>query len=52
MNKFFEGLSVNYNNNCEVLYPSIKKLKTFPKKRKIIIFTGKLNYAKGYDIFA
>ena len=51
MNKFFEGLPVNYNNNCEVLYPSIKRLKTFPKKRKIIIFTGKLNHAKGYDIF-
>ena len=27
-------------------------MKTFPKKRKIIIFTGKLNHAKGYDIFA
>ena len=52
MNKFFEGLSVNYNNNCEVLYPSIKKMKKLPNKKEIIIFTGKLNYAKGYDIFA
>ena len=51
MNKFFEGLPYNYKNNCEILYPAIKKLKKFPKKQKIIIFTGKLNSSKGYDIF-
>tara|TARA_B100001123_G_scaffold376927_1_gene443994 strand:+ start:21349 stop:23454 length:2106 start_codon:yes stop_codon:yes gene_type:complete len=51
MNKFFEGLPFNYKNNCEILYPAIKSLKTFPKKEKIIIFTGKLNSSKGYDIF-
>ncbi len=51
MKKFFEGLPFNYKNNCEVLYPSINKLKSFPKKKKIIIFTGKLNSSKGYDIF-
>ena len=42
-NKFFEGLPYNYKNNCETLYPSIKPLKKFPKKEKIIIFSGKLN---------
>ena len=51
MNKFFEGLPYNYKNNCEILYPAIKRLKKFPKKQKIIIFTGKLNSSKGYDIF-
>ena len=51
MDKFFEGLPFNYKNNCEILYPSIKKLKIFPKKKKIIIFTGKLNSSKGFDIF-
>tara|TARA_Y100000590_G_scaffold16356_2_gene19744 strand:- start:185 stop:1987 length:1803 start_codon:yes stop_codon:yes gene_type:complete len=51
MKKFFEGLPFSYKNNCEVLYPSIKPLKIFPKKEKIIIFTGKLNSSKGYDIF-
>ena len=51
MNKFFEGLPFNYKNNCEILYPAIKSLKKFPKKEKIIIFTGKLNSSKGYDIF-
>jgi len=51
MKKFFEGLPFNYKNNCEVLYPSIKKLNKFPKKERTIIFTGKLNTSKGYDIF-
>ena len=51
MKKFFEGLPFNYKNNCEILYPAINTLKKFPKKEKIIIFTGKLNTSKGYDIF-
>ena len=51
MQKFFEGLPFDYKNNCEILYPAINELKYFPKKKKIIIFTGKLNTSKGYDIF-
>jgi len=51
MRKFFEGLPFNYKNNCEILYPAITQLKNFPKKKNIIIFTGKLNTSKGYDIF-
>ena len=51
MKKFFENLPYKYRNNCEILYPSIKSLKKFPKKKKLIIFTGKLNSSKGYDIF-
>ena len=51
MKKFFEDLPFDYKNNCEILYPAINELKTFPKKKKIIIFTGKLNTSKGYDIF-
>ena len=51
MKKFFEGLPFNYKNNCEILYPSIEKPKKFPNKEKIIIFTGKLNTSKGYDVF-
>ena len=49
--KFFEGLPYNHRNNCEILYPAIKPLKKFPKKEKLIIFCGKLNSSKGYDIF-
>ena len=51
MKKFFEKLPFNYKNNCEILYPAIDKPKKFPTKKKIIIFTGKLNTSKGYDIF-
>ena len=50
-NKFFEGLPYKYRNNCDILYPAIKPLKKFPKKENIIIFSGKLNSSKGYDIF-
>ena len=49
--KFFEGLPYKHRNNCEILYPAIKPLKKFPKKEKLIIFCGKLNSSKGYDIF-
>ena len=52
MRKFFENLPVGYKNNCETLYPATNKLNTMPKKENIIIFTGKLNKSKGYDIFA
>ena len=51
MKKFFEGLPFAYKNNCEVLYPSISKLNNFPNKNETIIFTGKLNSSKGYDLF-
>ena len=51
-NKFFEGLPFATKSNCEILYPSINKVKKFRNnKKKQIIFTGKLNSSKGYDIF-
>mgnify|MGYP001265768164 CR=1 FL=1 len=50
--KFFEDLPYKTKSNCEILYPSIKKQKIFnKKKKKQIIFTGKLNSSKGYDLF-
>ena len=49
--KFFEDLPYKHRNNCEILYPAIDPLKKFPKKTNKIIFTGKLNSSKGYDIF-
>ena len=49
--RFFEGFKIKNDNKCEVVYPSINKLKNFPKKENIIIFVGKLNKSKGYDIF-
>ncbi len=50
--KFFEGLPFNSRNNCEIVYPSIDPIKKFnPNKKKQIIFAGKLNSSKGYDLF-
>jgi glycosyltransferase involved in cell wall biosynthesis len=50
--KFFEDLPYNTKSNCEILYPSINKQKKFNNnKLKQIIFTGKLNASKGYDLF-
>ena len=51
MDKFFEDLPYKHRNNCEVLYPAINPLKKFPKKTNLIIFCGKLNSSKGYDLF-
>ncbi len=50
-NRFFSGLPFKHRNNCEILYPSIDKVKKLSKKEKIIIFSGKLNSSKGYDLF-
>ncbi len=49
--RFFEGFKIKNNEKCEVVYPSINKLKKFPKKENIIIFVGKLNKSKGYNLF-
>ncbi len=49
--KFFEGLPYSHRNNCEILYPAIEPVNKFPKKENLIIFCGKLNSSKGYDIF-
>ena len=47
--KFFNGIDKNFYNNFKTVYPRITK---FPKKEKLIIFSGKLNAAKGFDKFA
>ena len=49
--KFFDNLNINHRNNVEVIGNAIDKLKKFPIKEKLIIFSGKLNKSKGYDIF-
>ncbi len=49
--RFFEGFKIKNHNKCEVVYPSINRLKKFPKKENLIIFVGKLNKSKGYHIF-
>ena len=49
--KFLEGLEKQDHNKCLVVYPSINKIKKFPKKKKIISFVGKLNRSKGFHLF-
>ena len=50
--KFFEGLPYKTKSNCEILYPSMQGIKRFNNnKKKQIIFTGKLNSSKSYDLF-
>ena len=49
--RFFSDLNINHKNNIEVVGNAIDKLKKFPKKEKLIIFSGKLNKSKGYDVF-
>jgi glycosyltransferase involved in cell wall biosynthesis len=53
-NRFFIGFTnINiYNKKISVCYQSTNKVQIdFKKKKKIISFIGKLNSAKGYDIF-
>ena len=50
--KFFYGLDKNFHTNYKTIYPSINRISKFPKKKNTIIFTGKLNNAKGFDKFA
>jgi len=49
--KFFLGLNDKEFSNYKVIYHSLKKSKKIPLKKKIIFFCGKLNRAKGYDLF-
>ncbi len=49
--KFFEGIEKNYYSNFKTIYPSINQANKFPKKENLIVFSGKLNAAKGFDKF-
>ena len=50
-NRFFLGLDEKLINKTEIVYPSIHKDKKKIKKKKQIVFIGKLNESKGYDIY-
>ena len=51
-NKFFEDLNLDSNHyKCEIIYHSIEEERKILKKEKKIVFVGKLNESKGYDIF-
>ena len=45
-------MNINYRNNVNVIYNSVSSIKRFnTKKKNIIIFAGKLNKSKGFNIF-
>ena len=49
--RFFIGIDKRLINKTEVVYPSINIDKKKIKKTKRIVFVGKLNPSKGYDIY-
>ena len=49
-NRFFKDLDLKLSTKTEIVYPSVHKKKP-TKKYKYIIFVGRLNHSKGYDIF-
>lgn len=53
-NRFFLEINSNITNKHEVIYHGVEKKKNINinKKDKNILFVGKLNESKGYDIFA
>ena len=48
--RFFLDIDQKLQTKTEVIYPSVNKQKII-RKEKNIIFVGRLNYSKGYDIF-
>ena len=49
--RFFLNIDDKLSTNTEVIYHSVEK-QPLVKKEKFIIFVGKLNHSKGYDIFS
>ena len=49
--RFFKDLDESLINKTNIVYPSIHKDKKIYKKDKKIVFVGKLNKSKGYDIY-
>ena len=48
--RFFINIDKKLLTKTEVVYPSVNKQK-ISRKKKNIIFVGKLNHSKGYDLF-
>ena len=50
LGKDFLDIDQKLQTKTEIVYPSVNKQKKI-RKEKNIIFVGRLNYSKGYDIF-
>jgi len=49
--QFFKNLPVIDSEKSLVIYPGSNLIKKIPKKKNNIVFAGKLNQSKGYNIF-
>jgi len=49
--QFFKDLSIKDTSKCSIIYPGSTFVKKLPKKNNNIVFAGKLNKSKGYNIF-
>jgi len=49
--RFFKDLPTLSDNKTQIIYHSIDPIKKKVKKNKQIIFVGKLNESKGYDLY-
>ena len=49
--RFFKDLPILSDNKTQIIYHSIDPIKNIVKKKKQIIFVGKLNESKGYDLY-
>jgi len=50
--RYFIDLDDKLKTKTEVVYPSVYIKKKISKKKNYISFVGKLNFAKGYDIYS
>ena len=49
--RFFKDIDKKLITKTEVIYPSVNRDTKKIKKQKNIVFVGRLNHSKGYDIF-
>ena len=49
--QFCSDLNISNDSKFSIFYPGVKKINNFPLKQKLILFVGKLNHSKGYDIY-
>ena len=49
--QFFKDLPVIDSEKCLIIYPGSNSIKRVIKKKNNIVFAGKLNQSKGYNIF-
>jgi glycosyltransferase involved in cell wall biosynthesis len=49
--QFFKDLPVKDSEKCVIIYPGSTFVKKIPKKKNNIVFAGKLNESKGYNLF-